>query len=204
MLRRLLLAVFSCRLLLPSAVYAFLLPGLTANSPRAQASQTVGSTEATSSVASAIRFTPTSALPEERSMIDAAPTTSAPSSRNASIVSRVDPPVVTTSSITRIVRLATTEKPRRRIILPFSRSVQMNRTPSARATSCPITIPPIAGAATALISASRNSSAIACPNSSAAPRILEHQRALQIDGSYANRSSAQSVLQAKRRSALNF
>jgi len=139
--------LFSCRLLLPTA-YCFLLPGLTAVSPRWQASQSAGSTAETLSVASAIRGTPTSALPDERSMIDAAATTLAPLAAKAATVSRVEPPVVTTSSTTNTLSLGETEKPLRKTILPFSRSVQMKRAPSARATSCPIMRPPIAGETT--------------------------------------------------------
>src|SRR2546430_8885687 len=68
----------SSSLLMPSDYSPFLLPGLTAGSPCLQASQFAGSIEATSMVASAIRGTPTSAFPEERSTIDAAATTFAP------------------------------------------------------------------------------------------------------------------------------
>src|SRR5882672_8419249 len=69
-------------LLLPAAPapasYCFLLPGLIACSPRLHSSHNEGSTEGTESVARAVRGTPTSAAPEERSIIDAAPTTVAP------------------------------------------------------------------------------------------------------------------------------
>src|SRR5690242_12026969 len=78
------------------------LPGLTAGSPNLHASHISGSTDDTFNVANATRGTPTSALPPDRSMIDAAPTTSAPARCNASIVSRVDPPVVITSSTTKV------------------------------------------------------------------------------------------------------
>src|ERR1700682_3573835 len=81
-------------------VAGFLLPGLIAGSPRAHNSQVAASTAGTSRVARAIRVTPTSALPPERSMIEAAPTTSAPAPVRAAIVSRVEPPVVITSSTT--------------------------------------------------------------------------------------------------------
>src|SRR5882724_6778338 len=67
----------SCLLLLPAS-YCFLLPGLIACSPRLHSSHIEGSTEGTESVARAVRGTPTSAAPEERSIIDAAPTTVAP------------------------------------------------------------------------------------------------------------------------------
>ena len=66
----------ACLLLLPASY--FLLPGLIACSPRLHSSHNEGSTEGTESVARAVRDTPTSAAPEERSIIDAAPTTVAP------------------------------------------------------------------------------------------------------------------------------
>src|SRR6185312_7464715 len=78
------------------------LPGFIATSPRAQASQLSGSTDGTSSCASEILGTPTSASPDDRSIIEAAPMTFAPAARKASIVSLVEPPVVTTSSTTRV------------------------------------------------------------------------------------------------------
>src|SRR2546429_3305184 len=131
--------VFSTAHCLLSSTYCFfLLPGLTTNSPRAHASQTDGSTEGTLRLANDTRGTPTSAFPPDRSIIDAAATTFAPLACNASTVSRVEPPVVTTSSTTSSLSPGVTEKPRRKIILPFSRSVQMNRASRARATSCPI------------------------------------------------------------------
>src|ERR1043165_4546694 len=124
------------------------LPGLTAGSPNLHASQMSGSTDATLSVTNATRGTPTSAPPPDLSMIDAAAITSAPARCNASIVSRVDPPVVITSSTTSVLSPGATLNPRRSVISPASLSVQINRAPNARATSCPITIPPIAGDAT--------------------------------------------------------
>src|SRR6266571_2413510 len=48
---------------------------------------------------------------------------------NASIVLRVESPVVITSSITRMRSPLRTVKPRRKVILPFARSVQMKRAP---------------------------------------------------------------------------
>ena len=157
-----------CSCLLPPApAYCFRLPGLIAGSPRLHASQLAGSTEGTSSVASALRGTPTSALPDERSMIDAAATTLAPSPCNAATVSRVEPPVVTTSSTTSTLSCGETEKPRRKTILPFSRSVQMKRAPSARATSWPIMRPPIAGETTVSIFSDLKLSAMLRPNASA-------------------------------------
>src|SRR6185436_6454561 len=126
-LRRVFPADCSCRLLLPTApaycaaycaAYCpctFLLPGLTANSPRAQASQTVGSTDGTLRLASAIRRTPTSAAPKDRSIIEAAATTFAPFACSATTVSRVEPPVVTTSSTIKTLSPGVTEKPRRSV-----------------------------------------------------------------------------------------
>jgi len=124
--------LLSAYCLLPSAL---LLPGFVAGSPRLHASQSAEETAGTSSVASEKSGTPTSAFPPERSMIAAAATTVAPARDNVSIVSRVDSPVVITSSTTRTPSPARTLKPRRKAILPFSRSVQMNRACSCRATS---------------------------------------------------------------------
>src|SRR6266496_1757650 len=84
--------------LLPSV---FRLPGFMTASPRLQASHWEAETAGTSSVASENTGTPTSAFPPDRSMIEAAAITSAPASRRALIVSRVEPPVVITSSTTR-------------------------------------------------------------------------------------------------------
>src|SRR6476620_44668 len=111
------------------------LPGLTAASPSLHASQFSGSTDNTFNVANATRGTPTSALPPERSMIDAAATTSAPARCTASIVSRVEPPVVITSSTTSVFSPPETVNPRRNVISPASLSVHTNRAPNARATS---------------------------------------------------------------------
>src|ERR1700751_2882938 len=93
----------------------FLLPGLTAGMPAAHCGQAAGASAGTSSVASATRGTPTSERPPERSMIDAAPTTRAPAARIAPMVSRVEPPVVITSSTTRTFSPGRTVKPRRRV-----------------------------------------------------------------------------------------
>src|ERR1700752_714801 len=95
---------------------AFLLPGFTQGSGILQASQTAASTDNTFSDASAVSGTPTSALPADRSMIDAAATTSAPAFVSATIVSRVEPPVVTTSSTTKVFSPGETLKPRRKVI----------------------------------------------------------------------------------------
>src|SRR5262249_22207281 len=81
---------------------ALRLPGFTTGSPSLHASQSDDSTDNTLNDASDESGTPTSAVPPDRSMIDAAPTTSAPARRTASIVSRVDPPVVITSSTIRV------------------------------------------------------------------------------------------------------
>src|SRR6185369_7983305 len=146
---------------------AFRLPGFTTGSPSLQASHAEDSTDNTRNDASGDSGTPTSAVAPERSMIDAAPTTSAPALRTASIVSRVDPPVVITSSTIKVFSPRAIVNPRRNVIWPASRSVQTNLAPNARATSCPITIPPIAGDATNSIPCPRNFSAIARPNASA-------------------------------------
>ena len=66
-------------------------------------------------------------------MIDAAPTTVAPAARATSIVSRVDPPVVTTSSTTSTRSPGASVKPRRSVSAPSCRSAKIARTPSARA-----------------------------------------------------------------------
>src|SRR6185436_12056806 len=95
---------------------AFRLPGFTTGSPSSQASQTAASTDNTFNDASAVSGTPTSALPADRSMIDAAATTSAPAFVSASTVSRVEPPVVTTSSTTRVLSPGETVNPRRSVI----------------------------------------------------------------------------------------
>ena len=58
-------------------------------------------------------------------MIEAAPITFPPLVRSASVVSRVDPPVVITSSTTRTLSPGCKENPRRKVIVPPSRSVQM-------------------------------------------------------------------------------
>src|SRR5262245_31294680 len=114
---------------------AFRLPGFTTGSPSLHASHTEDSTDNTLNDASDASGTPTSALPPERSMIDAAPTTSAPALRTASIVSRVDPPVVITSSTIKVFSPGAIVNPRRSVIWPASRSVQTNLAPNARATS---------------------------------------------------------------------
>src|SRR6185369_16714684 len=97
---------------------AFLLPGFTTGSPSLQASQTAASTDNTFNDASAVSGTPTSALPADRSIIDAAAITSAPAFVSASIVSRVDPPVVITSSTINVFSSGETVKPRRNVICP--------------------------------------------------------------------------------------
>src|SRR5687767_861191 len=96
--------------------YFFRLPGFTTGSPSLHASQTSASTDATFSDAKVVRGTPTSATPADRSMIDAAATTSAPAATKASIVSRVQPPVVTTSSTTSVFPTALPVNPRRNVM----------------------------------------------------------------------------------------
>src|SRR5437867_4285506 len=111
------------------------LPGLVAGSPRLQASQSADAIAGTSIIASENRGTPTSAFPPERSIIEAAATIVASDNLNASIVWRVESPVVITSSITRMRSPLRTVKPRRKVILPLARSVQMKRAPRCLATS---------------------------------------------------------------------
>jgi enediyne biosynthesis protein E4 len=84
--------------------------------------------------ASAENGTPRSTSPP-RLMIAPAPTTVPPDSRATSIVSRVAPPVVTTSSTTSTRSPGSIEKPRRSVSRPSWRSAKMARTPRARATS---------------------------------------------------------------------
>src|SRR5688500_4554091 len=113
----------------------FLLPGFIAGIPCPQRSQKAGSTAGTSRVANATRVTPTSARPEERPRMEPAPLTSAPAAANVCTVSSVERTVVITSSTTSVRSPGITEKPRRSVIAPSTRSVQMNRAPSWRATS---------------------------------------------------------------------
>src|SRR2546423_6061423 len=132
------------------------LPGFVAISPRWHGSQSEGGTEGTLTVAKETRGRPTSARPSERSMIEAAATTIAPALVSLSIASRGDPPVVITPSTTRIRSPSLTRKPRRNVLTPFSRSVQMKRTLRRRATSYPMINPPIAGDATVSMPCERN------------------------------------------------
>ena len=115
-------------------------------------------------------------------MIAAAPTTCAPAARATSIVSRVEPPVVTTSSTTRTCSPGASVKPRRSISLPSCRSAKMARTPSARPTSCPMTMPPSAGDRTTC--APRLAHAVGDVRSAGLGlgRVLQDQRTLQIPG----------------------
>ena len=115
-------------------------------------------------------------------MMAAAPTTSAPAPRATSMVSRVDPPVVTTSSTTSTRSPGAIVKPRRSVSARSCRSTKMARTPSARATSCPMTIPPIAGDSTSPTPRCRRRSARATPQASASAGMLQDQGALQIPG----------------------
>ena len=77
------------------------------------------------------------AAPPLRSTIEPAPTTRAPAGPATAIVSRVEPPVVTTSSMTRTRSVGASVK-RRSVSLPSCRSANVARTPRARATSWPI------------------------------------------------------------------
>ena len=71
----------------------------------------------------------------DRLTIEARPTTSAPSASRISITSRVDFPVVTTSSTMTIRWPGATANPRRSTISPSARSVKRKGRPRARAVS---------------------------------------------------------------------
>ncbi len=77
--------------------------------------------------------------------------------------SKVDLPVVTTSSTTSKRSPSLTVNPRLNFMTPFSLSVQMKRAFKASATANPIINPPIAGETTVSISASLYFSAIKPP-----------------------------------------
>ena len=111
-----------------------------------------------------------------------AATTSAPAALATSIVSRVDPPVVTTSSTTSTRSPAAIVKPRRSFSAPSSRSAKSARAPMARATSCPMTIPPSAGDNTVSTCCPPASAPMAAPRASASARMLQHERTLQVPG----------------------
>ena len=114
------------------------------------------------------------------STIDAAPTTCPPAALATSIVSRVDPPVVITSSTTSTRSVLSSVKPRRSVSLPSCRSAKMARTPSARPTSCPITTPPSAGDSTTVGPQIAHAVGNRAAERLGLLRVLQHQRALQI------------------------
>ena len=88
-----------------------------------------------SSVASAIRGTPISALPPERSIRQAAPTIVPGCSRRASRHSREESPVVMMSSTISTRAPGAIEKPRLNRNAPSSRSTKIALAPSQRAVS---------------------------------------------------------------------
>ena len=100
-------------------------------------------------------------------MIAAAPTTVAPCADATSMVSRVEPPVVSTSSTTSTRSSGDSVKPRRSARAPSVRSAKIARTPSARPTSWPITMPPSAGDSTTVGDQPRVAAAMAAPSASA-------------------------------------
>src|SRR5262249_14253989 len=150
----------------PAECYARL-PGLTTRTPRAQSGHDAGSYAATSSLTSDCSGTSSSARGDPRSTIDAAPTTCAPAASATAIVSRVEPPVVITSSTISTRSSGSSVNPRRSMSAPSCRSAKSARTRSARPTSCPITIPPSAGDSTAVACRCRVRPAIALPRRSA-------------------------------------
>jgi hypothetical protein len=87
-----------------------------------------------------------------------------PCARTMSKVSCTRPPLVTTSSTTRIFSPAAILKPRRKTSLPSSFSTKINRKPSCRATSWPMTSPPIAGETTVTAPSGFNFAASAAPS----------------------------------------
>src|SRR4051794_4130770 len=94
---------------------------------------------------------PRSALHDERSTSAASAITSAPAARTASIASREESPVVTTSSTISTRVPGSSEKPRRSSKVPWGRSTNIAGLPSARPISWPMITPPIAGDTTASI-----------------------------------------------------
>ena len=121
-------------------------------------------------------------MPPLRSTIAHAPTTWRRRARATSIVSRVEPPVVTTSSTTSTLSSGPSEKPRRSVSAPSWRSAKIARTPSARATSWPMTMPPSAGDRTRGGAKRAHLSASAAPIAVGVAGVLQHQRALEVAG----------------------
>src|SRR5580765_4667637 len=128
----------------------FLDPGFTTGTPCAQSGHAAGSYVGRVMRSSAWKGTPRSTESPLRSTIAAAATTVAPAARATSIVSRVESPVVTTSSTTMTLSSGPNVKPRRSVSRLSCRSAKIARTPSARATSWPMTMPPSAGERTAV------------------------------------------------------
>ena len=96
------------------------------------------------------------------------------------IVSRVDPPVVTTSSMTTTRSVSVSMNPRRSVSTPSCRSANSARTPRARPTSWPMTTPPSAGDSTTVGFKSRTALGDGTTQRFGVRRILQHQRALEI------------------------
>ena len=117
--------------------------------------------------ASAAKGTSTGDEVPLRLMTAAAATTVAPHCLATSIVSRVEPPVVSTSSTMTTRSPASREKPRRSVSTPSARSAKIARTPSARATSWPMMRPPSAGDSTTVAFAAGSFAASARPQASA-------------------------------------
>src|SRR5947207_2465396 len=146
-------------------------PGLTAGNPCAHNGHSSRSYVGRSMCSSAVNGTPRSDRPERaatpRSTIPAGPTTWAPAARATWMVSRVEPPVVITSSITSTRSAAPSMNPRLSVSAPSTRSANSARTPSARPTSWPMTMPPSAGERTAVGFSASVRAAMAAPSASA-------------------------------------
>src|SRR6266446_4460390 len=153
------------------------LPGFTATLPPRQSGQSSSSYLSMDSWMSDCASTSKSIFPPLRSISAPAATTRAPASSTTRMASSVEPPVVQTSSTTNTCWSGARDNPRRSVIMPLpSRSTKSAGVPppgelfssgSARATSCPMTSPPIAGETTASILTSEKSAASACPSVSA-------------------------------------
>src|SRR3990167_8152963 len=107
------------------------LPGLTAGVPALQRGQSSGLYVGSVSVASAAFFRGNVAVPPLRSINAPTPTRTPWPSSTTLMTSRVEPPVVITSSTTRQRSPGARPKPRRRRITPSSRSPKRHRAPSA-------------------------------------------------------------------------
>jgi hypothetical protein len=73
-------------------------------------------------------------------------------------------------------------KPRRSVSVPSWRSAKIARTPSARPTSWPITMPPIAGDSTAWTPSARTRLPERRAERFSFARVLKHQRTLEVTG----------------------